>query len=264
LIALPSGRTRPIAGGRAPVFSPDGSQIAFIGSSHRVLIVPASGGRPRVVPGIRGLHIDWQRRPTPIASGCHPPTGSDTVLSTPQLVLTSRSQQFDRGGGLYETWLLCLQADGRERAMLATLSENGGGDAPTDFVTAGHYVAFVLHSYDHYNDNSYDVEAIDVASNRIVYDVGAVRFARYPSQAAMLSELVLSPDGWTAWIQDDQGLSPSYTDDASVVVHDAGGTRTLDSEASNDIRSPPALANLRLIGDELHWTHDGTERSAPL
>ncbi len=140
------------------------------------------------------------------------------------------------------------------------------GDDARVFATAGTYVAFVRDVYNHVSGNTSTIETFDLATGlQTNADIFAVP---WEGTSQPLQSLLLTPAGDTAWLQ----ISSSYdgtqsTTYAAVGAHDANGTRRLDSETTTTpgpSTPAPGLANLKIVADQVQWTHDGTTRSATL
>jgi hypothetical protein len=259
---------RRLARGHAPAWSPDGRDIAFVATHNRIAVISGRGGTPRLVGAVRGNHVDWQPIPTRPSARCVAPPGSRTVTASADAIITTRSGP-DPAGDSTDTntsWLGCLRSDGRQRMITFTSQPEYDGDDARVFATAGTYVAFVRDVYNHVSGNTSTIETFDLATGlQTNADIFAVP---WEGTSQPLQSLLLTPAGDTAWLQ----ISSSYdgnqsTTYAAVGAHDANGTRTLDAETTTTpgpSTPAPGLANLKIVADQVQWTHDGTTRSATL
>ena len=258
-----SGRVqRRLAPGRAPAWSPDGRWVALIGARDRVLMVSAGGGAPRVLAGVRGVRVDWQPIPTRRTHACVAPRGSRVLISTPATIVTERAQSDPNSGAGSSSWMACARAEGRAR-QVATGVDYGNGTSRTadEFVAAGRFVAFETLASVRQGNPDIVIETFDLASGRIVSTDFAGNGPDNPR--VIVSPLLLSPLGFTAWLETTDVESPRGTW-AAILAHDARGTSTLDTETTTipPPTSNAGLASLQIVGDEVRWTHDGQPQSA--
>ena len=266
LIDLHGRVIRRLARGGSPAYSPDGRSVAYVAPDGQLMVIAVRGGRPRSVGSLHGKSVDWQPVPSTPPPPCLAPTGSTVVASTPEAVITSRTDRY------HDTaYLACLRSANRLRYLGAAFPSVN--TSPTDsvmsqlgdFALAGDYVAFFYHYEEDYKGQPGLALTTQITlTNLLTGQTTAIPidFPYYYVQVdpSIVTKLVLSPDGLLA-------LETTWPDpngpgrDETVSALDSQGAHTLDSET---VTSSPGLADLALVGNEVMWTHDGQPRSATL
>jgi WD40-like Beta Propeller Repeat len=159
------GASRRVVRGTAPAFSPDGRSIAFVDGRHRIEVISSAGGKARPVGRVRGLAVDWQPLPAHPAS-CVPPPRANVIAQSGETVVTSETGPPTADGYVFPATAVmgCLTANGRERVLESSLSNNI--DGATDYPMAalgGTYAGVFAHNYDeHYPGESNTVDVFDL------------------------------------------------------------------------------------------------------
>ncbi len=258
-IDVHNGHVARVARGNAPAFSPDGRWIAFVALDHRLMVVPARGGRARVVGHIRAVSVDWQPRPRGHSAGCVPPPGSKVIASTPAAVVTSHGpSQPTLSPFASIAYMGCLRADGRER-LLEHFHNNIDGVrwiASVDF--APPYTALVADTADeHYGGSSSTVQVFDLRGGQERKDLGGEGALCAGPICTGIADVVLGSDGVTAartWGVAPLGsLSPPFqtaacatagtvclaADDAGVLFTSDQPSAGVGSWSHGEFSSPP-------------------------
>ena len=253
-VDVASGRTHRLAKGGSATWSPNGQQIAFIAPGHMVSVISATGGRPQIIGGLRGVSVNWQPTPaTPIAH-CQTPPGS-TVLANSAAASVTIAR---RGAG--SAVMGCPANTGRVRLLQQFLSQTDESEAGVlSGAVAGQYAALMTHGVDlHYGGSEEDVEVFDVDSGRLVPSLGGesnqCQDYDYGCTSSM-DDLVINSHGFTAalaWRAGDQGNGEQ------VLASDSTGVHVLDSTPADD------LSDLTLTGDTLSWLDNGQLHTALL
>ncbi len=135
VMKLPHGKPRRLARGTTPTYSPDGHSIAFIGHGGHIYVVRQGGGRPRLVPGVRGRALDWQPVPGHLPARCAVPAGSSVVARSAEAVVT------DNPATPATPWYGCLIATGVRRTLVRVPSLAAGSqNALVGVALTGRYV----------------------------------------------------------------------------------------------------------------------------
>ena len=154
--------TQRLVRGTAPAWSPDGRQIAYVGTDQMLRIVPAGGGRARAL-GVPARSVDWQPLPRHSNRGCALATGSHALVARTEGVLSERNVVSN--GYASPAWFGCLRGIGAERQLLMRYSQ--GGEASTyvnGALMEGRFALLSTSSGDEYGDCSNDVTRYDVAT----------------------------------------------------------------------------------------------------
>jgi hypothetical protein len=179
IVRVSDGAQVRLVKGIAPAWSPDGRQIAYVGSGGAVKVVSAGGGRPRGLRAVRGTSLDWQPLPARGKPGCVP-KGSTALVSSPDAVV------FQRGYSIYG----CLRALGQAR-----LISNGCGIRGAVRL-AGRFAALDVLCLAKGGLQQVEME--------MLYDLGngngTVLWSLFPVPAQpSLDSLVLDSSGFAAW-----------------------------------------------------------------
>ncbi len=271
LIDMRGRLVRVLGAGESPAFSPDGQQVAYIGTHDHVMVISARGGRSRAVGAVRGTHVDWQPIPSRPPGVCAAPAGSITIVSSPDLVVTGRTKSSSNAGGSETTtaYLACLPPLNRER-LLAVDSSSDSPNEVFSYTTRGGWLAsgdYVKSSYS--VNESYHGEGGSSGGTTVTNMLSGCSFdvalpypdPNQPEAGSQVSAFVLSPGGYVAW-ETDSGPTSNGPGSEDVYAEDAAGTHQLDSETIPG--SPTGLANLSIAGNQVTWTHDGQQMSATL
>jgi hypothetical protein len=165
VLRVSGGASRRVVRGTAPAFSPDGRSIAFVDGRRRVEVISSSGGRARPVGQVRGLAVDWQPLPSHPAS-CVPPPGAKVLARSSQAVVTTETGP-NPGYPLSPATAVmgCLTANGRERLLESSMSNNVDGATAYPMASVGGaYAGVVVDNYDdhYYGDASKSVDVFDL------------------------------------------------------------------------------------------------------
>ena len=82
---------RALTRGASPVWSPDGSMLAYIGRHGFPYVIAVRGGRSRLVSRVAVRSVDWQPLPRSRSDACTAPAGSTLVAQDAQAVIVSHS-----------------------------------------------------------------------------------------------------------------------------------------------------------------------------
>ena len=271
LIDLHGHVIRRLAVGGSPAYAPDGRSVAYVALDGQLMVIGVGGGRPRPVGSVHGTSVDWQPVPATPPPVCRPPAGSTVVASTPDAVTTSRTD------GYHTAYLACLRSANRFRYLGVAIPggySGGPGDFPEmaqlgDFALAGDYVAFSYY-YEMDDDHGQPLliapaiiltNLLTDQTTAIPFDYGGAECAvGCQSDPSLVKTIALSPDGLLAW--ETTWRDPNRPgSDETISAHDSQGTHTLDYET---VTTSPGLADLKIAGNEVTWTHDGQPRSATL
>ena len=158
------GSVRRLVRGSAPAFSPDGREIAYIGSDHDLMVARAGGHpEPARVGTVRAISVDWQPLPRGANPGCATSPGSYVVASSGSAVVTGDRRPFANYVALL-AYMGCLRSSGRERFLERI--ELGGYDS-SEFVgsavLAAPYAALVsIWANPHYGGETKTVQEFDL------------------------------------------------------------------------------------------------------
>ena len=211
VVRVSGGTARRLARGTAPVFSPDGRFVAFIGPRHQVEVIAAEGGRSRLVGTIRGKSLDWQPLPAH-PKACVAPEGSTVVARSPQAVVTVNTGVVTGDSeDLPGTAVMgCLYADGVERLLDHSVSNSI--DWATQFgpaAVSGAYAAVVADNEDeHYGGGKESVEVFDLVTGKAAGFGGETVCSNDPI-CGSISRVVVGAGGVSA--VDADGVSASDT-----------------------------------------------------
>ena len=273
LVSSRGGRLRRLTRGAAPVWAPNGQELAFLGAHHRLFVIAVRGGTPRAVGQIRAVRVDWQpvtgKPPTP----CQAPARSSVLAATPNATITIDVNQPQ---GLLSV-LGCLASDGHDR-LLENMSSTYDGGSPGigSVAVAGDYVALVNEDRGgHYGGSFNAVAAFDLRTGTSIPsgelancepDVPGIT----PCDSGIDQVAVSDIDGATAahTIVVTSDAYPNCTLTEQIVATDSTGTHFLDSITTKARCDGPRpvlqLSQLSLSGHTLTWSHAGTLNSAQL
>lgn len=274
-IDLRTGDKDRLAPGRAPAVSPDGRRVAFIQPGGRLAVVLAGGGQVQRVGRLRAAGVDWQPR----VSGpprCNPPAGAEAIdRQGPTTVLETTNVDGEIA------YLACRRSSGVLRRITTGFDDAYQQEIATRFGSYGAYVAVAkLLNFDHYSTSPvhYSVEIFDVRRGRRVFNTEAGSFGgrglavRPFTVGFRIRTLRAGPHASAAWLtrtdtSDDfqcssGATSAPVTQTYAIVAHDRTGTRQLDSVVQSG--EAPPLADLRVTGGQVTWTHERQPRSAEL
>ena len=265
LIDLHGHVIRRLAVGGSPAYAPDGRSVAYVALDGQLMVIGVGGGRPRPVGSVHVTSVDWQPVPSTPPPLCRAPTGSTVVASTPDAVITSRTD------GYATAYLACLRSANRQRYLGAGFdsrdAENYQGELSQlgDFALAGDYVAFFYSDEWDYKGLPQSLTTQITLTNLLTDQTTAIPIDApwwddVQVDPSIVTKIALSPDGLLAWETtwpDPNGPGS----DETISAHDSQGEHTLDSET---VTTSPGLADLMIVGDEVTWAHDGQPRSATL
>ena len=280
LVGSSGGRLRRLTRGGAPVWSPNGEQLAFVGAHERLFVIAARGGKPRPVGQVRARRADWQPATGTPSSPCQAPADSRVAAASPDATISiDPAQAFASPFSV----LGCLTSDGRERLL-----ESGHQIYYTGFwvgavALAGDYAALVNESSDgHYGGTDDTVAVFDLRTATRVAGGESVGCAEWSSGStgpcdSGIDQLVLGTDGDNAahTFVFNNPLGPSCQSVEQIVANDSTGTHVLDSITTTtpysytdprgcDSPAPSQLSQLLLSGHTLTWSHAGIPESAQL
>jgi hypothetical protein len=199
-------------------------------------------------------------RPVPLVDQCPRRRGFETVVSTPEVVITRRSLLFeesaDTGQERLTMWRACVRASGRDHLVAGGYEGFDSFDHVRVVGLSGSWLLLDRHAGSGRYGSSMYLMLIDLASGMVVSKIAV------PVWPGPTHEAVLLPGGSFAWI--GQGY-PSPRLVVSVMLAGPGGELTeLDTAARPTPESPVPLTSLTTAGTTLSWLHDGESRSAPL
>jgi hypothetical protein len=262
VLQVAGGRGRALAPGTAPAFSPDGRLIAYIDSGHHVRVVSSSGGRSRVVRGVRGIAVDWQPLPTKPAP-CVPPPGSAVLARSDQSVVTTDRSAKPGLSGPFSAAMGCLFADGRERLLAQSPLDAEGSTLYALAAVAGTYAALDAFTDQHYGPDPSTVLVFDLRTGqKSGFGGEQTTCDNSVAMCNRIDGLVVGADGVSAVHVCQQ--TPSTCATEQIIASDRSGVRTLDSSAQSGAGAGPQLTGLSLSGHTLSWSHRGSPMSAQL
>ena len=270
IIDLGDHRVRRLVPGTAPAFSPDGRWVAYVAPDHRLMIVPAFGGRlaPRAVGDIRAVSVDWQPLPRRSNPGCVPPPGSFVVASSPAAVVTGDGDaappsSFTNAPPV--AYMGCLRSDGRERLLERfTANSVDGADSISSAVLAPPYAGLALNYVDqHYGGQSSTLQIFDLRTGRLQPKLGGESINCLPQfipgpHPCDFAKVVLSSDGVSA--TDSQTVAP--LDSATNVLADVSCAPASTTCVATD-NSNRVFSTTNPSGGAQAWSA-ATVASAPL
>jgi WD40 repeat protein len=246
--------------GSSPVFSPDGSSIAFIAPGGQLRTISVDGGAPTDVGTVHAATVDWQ----PLAGGapasCTPVAGSKVVQSTSTVLITADTPRVAPSVG-GTSYMACDLSTGLRRHVFTDDDENndeGSIDYDLDkTAVAGDYVAYgVVQTFDLKGDH----EIGETTVNVINAGTGATGISHDNTGGGVLTQLLVSVAGYPVWQSYSVSESPSYD---TIEADTGSGPYVLDT-GQRSPTSTPVLGNLAVNGEEVTWTHGGVSMSATL
>jgi hypothetical protein len=163
----------------------------------------------------------------------------------------------------WETYRGCLKSVGRWRTLVAGSYDGYGGVAPGQAALGGRYAAVAVFVGDHYSTGTVSLELVNLRTghHREPLHAGHTDGDLGPHHYAVTA-LAVSRFGTLGWVAQEYGSNTAAPDlpgpHATVVGHDASGTRVLDSGGAD------AITAVRFRGATLTWAHDGAAREATL
>ncbi len=243
--------------------------LAF-GMCCTVVSLAAAGSADAAARGVDA------HRPKPVARFVVP-RGWSLVGRDAQAVVIDRSLGYlTVGDASALQYRYCLRSTGRFRVLV---TDTNSADLPWEMdmyrhmVLSGVYVAYGTEDISGGTGDencalwvtSYNLRTRQ-GSNVFDFDCTAYYFGVYGAGAplGLLGPLSLNSRGFAAWRM--TGGLPPYSSGGNdvtqqIYAYDSHGTRLLDSTPPG---SDTALDNLKLKGDLLTWTHNGTPRQAQL
>ena len=189
--------------------------------------------------------------PADAAPRCH-------IWHNETVVVRSRAAVVTSDGA---AWRGCLFSSGKPHRLFKT---NDDGypysiTRPSNFVLAGHFVAFAVTQTDHYNAQSMGLIAVDLKSGRrgpgatagfSTGDLGG-------GDRLVLERLVLSPRGWFAWRLRHETFYPGAGEpEQRVELNDGRGQRLLASGPIGSLGGPSFVRPSRVA-----WSQDGVRHT---
>jgi hypothetical protein len=264
---LQNRAARRLVRGGSPAWSPDGRSIAFLGKKGRLSVIRANGGAPHQLGSTRGRSIDWQPLPSHPAPGCATPPRSVLIASSQDAMVTqdgTRSPFQPTGGPA--TFMGCLRATGRERLLVRYVFESEDDEpGATGAATAGDYAALATFDTDyHYGGSSNTLDVYDLRTGNPVQNLGG-EFVTCDGYSCetRMDHAVINGQGFTAVHTVASVECIDVNSCESIQVSDSGGPRTVDTATTSWV-SAPVLTDLALSGDTLTWKHAGTPESIQL
>ncbi len=201
IVRLRDHHVQRVARGSAPAFSPDGRLVAYVAPDHRLMIIPARGGRPTPVGNIRAVSVDWQPKPRGRNPGCVAPAGSTVLASGPAAVITSDGQSLQSPADVVSFAIMgCLRANGRER-LLERFVNNPDNEYTVPYALLAHpYGALLVDDSDpHYGGSGTAVEVFDLRTGTRRTDLGNEATPTCPGFIqCILDQVALGSDGVSA------------------------------------------------------------------
>lgn len=263
LINLQGKIVAKLASGSSPVFSPDGSRIAFIATGGQLQTMSVLGGAPTDVGTVHAVTVDWQPLPVAAPASCTPVAGATVVQATSTVLITADTPRVAASVG-GTSYMACDLSTGQWRHLFTNDDEpNHEGYVDFDLdktAVAGDYVAFdVVQKFDLQGElgiGGTTVNVIDAAG-------GAAGITGHDSDDGVLTQLLVSAAGYPVWQSDSASDSPPYDAINTIEADTGSGTYVLDTGQSAPA-SAPALGNLAVSGEAVTWTHSGVPMSATL
>jgi hypothetical protein len=183
------------------------------------------------------------------SDSCRPSAREHVVVRSHAAVVTSDGA----------TWRGCLSSTGKHRRLFKATGDPYGRVDASDFVLAGHFVAFAKTGTDHYNAQSIGAQSIDLRSGRErASGVVGFSFGDLGGDTLVLERLVLSPRGWIAWRSRHEAPKPGTgATEQRVELADGRGQRLLDSGAVGSLGGPAFTRPWRV-----EWAKDGVSHTA--
>jgi WD40-like Beta Propeller Repeat len=252
-----------LARGSSPVFSPDGSRIAFIAAGGQLQTISVHGGAPTDVGTVHAVTVDWQPLPAEAPALCTPVAGSKVVQGTSTVLITADTPRVASfvGGTSY---MACDLSTGRWRHLYTNSDEtNDEGYDNLDLdktAVAGDYVAYgVVQMFDLKGDQEIGETAINV----INAGTGAPGISSHEIYDGVLTQLFVSAAGYPVWQSYSVTDDPVY-DTRNTIEADTGSGAYLLDTGQSATPAASVLGNLAVNGELVTWTHSGVSMSAAL
>jgi hypothetical protein len=252
-----------LARGSSPVFSPDGSKIAFIAPGGQLQTIPVVGGAPTDVGTVHAVTVDWQPLPAEPPALCTPVAGSKVVQSTSTVLITADTPRVASfvGGTSY---MACDLSTGRWRHLYTNSDEkNPEGYVDLDLdktAVTGDFVAYgVVQTFDVKGDQEIGETAINV----INAGTGAPGISSHEIYDGVLTQLFVSAAGYPVWQSYSVTDDPVYDVRNTIEADTGSGAYLLDTGQSAS-SATSVLGNLAVNGETVTWTHSGVSMSAAL
>jgi hypothetical protein len=278
---LATGTSSQLVRGRAPAWSPDGRELAFIGGGDALETIPTTGGFPRRIGDVRGVHVDWQPlRRAP--AGCSFPATAKVIAKSRLATVVYDEQGFappyardiappyarDIAPGSTRlapyVWAVlgCLRSSSKIR-LIESSAEAYSSAGPIKF--AGDEVGFEFAQGGPYGC----VMGADVWLTVVDLSDGSSSIHDHVANMECghdfdhLDDWLMSPTGGLVYLTDlGPGSSTVFQDQWTLTAHDRTGVRVLDSLTTSSEESP--VTDLAINGNTVSWDHLGSPRSAML
>jgi hypothetical protein len=263
LINLQGKIVAKLARGSSPVFSPNGSRIAFIAPGGQLQTISVLGGAPTDVGTVHAVTVDWQPLPGGAPASCTPVAGSKVVQSTSTVLITADTPRVAPSVG-GTSYMACDLSTGRWRHLFTNDDENNNkGYVDFDLdktAVAGDYVAYgVVQTIDLKGDRGIGGTTVNV----INAGSGAAGISNDDTGAGVLTQLLVSAAGYPVWQSYTGSDSPPYNTIDTIEADTGSGPYVLDT-GQRAPSSTPVLGNLAVNGEAVTWTHSGVSMSATL
>ena len=269
ILSTRTARGRRLVRGSAPAFSPDGRQIAFIASGHRVEVIPTDHGRAHRLGRLTGRAVAWDPAPTGPAR-CTLPSAGQTIASAPGIRIETVSENNGptRIYGSESEIIGCASASGQPRVLLDTSDTGNSLDTVNLAAANGQFAAFVVDYEDlHYGGSSDTVLVDNVATGRVVRQGPGCPTGCTPAA------IVVAPDGRAAALDQFDATCPdgtggqygcAYDEIAEIADNDPRPLDITYAPTTAGGAPPTPLTHLRISGQTLSWQHGGLTETATL
>jgi virginiamycin B lyase len=228
------------------------------GSHSNYLIVVAQSVHRGAVVGYKApVRLVLGPRP-PAARGCRVPRYVRVLARSSQLVawmnpIREADNAASHGEGI-QTYFACVPGHSAKSRFFTEELGLTYYDGLETLRTAGHFLAFMASSADHYNNGSRDLVVFDAARGERVFEKG-YGFSSEDTDDFLVASFALNRRGEVAWVEQEviwgeqEGHAVRTSQRDTLDVHDSRGTHAIEVGSN--------ISDLSFHGDILDWSSSG-------